>query len=185
MERAGAPIAARLRAAPHSIAAIANLPDQQVNRTVAIPPTSPCPKINWPCAPTVPFVILARSIACELKLHDLILKAGNSATLGGQRSAAVAGPDCFGGARDLGAACFCDASAIATHRAAMDTRCLVLPGVTASYISTRPLRTYLKVLGYAAHDGSGGLTMDRVQVSRPAWMRDLPIFGGAINAKSP
>lgn len=33
----------------------------------------------------------------------------------------------------------------------MDTRCLVLPGVTASYISTRPLRTYLKVLGYAAH----------------------------------
>jgi hypothetical protein len=32
---------------------------------------------------------------------------------------------------------------------------------------------------------AGGLTMDRVQVSRPAWMRDLLIFGGAINAKSP
>src|SRR5246500_2221938 len=45
---------------------------------------------------------------------------------------------------------------------------LVLPGLAASDVSTRPLRTYLAAQGYAARYGSRGRTMARAWASRRA-----------------
>jgi hypothetical protein len=46
---------------------------------------------------------------------------------------------------------FFDLSDVATRTPRRRTPVLVLPELAASDISTRPLRTFLKVLGYAAH----------------------------------